>query len=407
MNPESPSERLKSEERLRQNTEAKPHASERELLMRVVNEMTAFEEDAATATGVFAELPPNDPLAKRGTERLESIKESYRDLAKRIASLHLSPESIREVYLKRAERTALPRVRLEYDNPQRASLESQEKYEAYIRQGLDEANRDNPPREVVNLSNAEDASIIAGQTFEDARHVTSEADRARQRFADRVHSHEYARRASANENLPPEVLEERKARSRQDNTYIGFPEVYPWPEDRNVVGEYHSDGPGADPRYADKIFLNPTNRTDEDIKSTAVHELAHRATRAEEGMSEVAKNLLMEGFNPNAPTFEITDDMDETTKKEILMWKNYVKNPTELDARRVQFIDDLTRLTDWKYGDPFTKEREEEALRLFDEGKLSSGGAEFLACIKPEYLQKIINTLAEAPVPDAEKKMAA
>lgn len=130
---------------------------------------------------------------------------------------------------------------------------------------------------------------------------------------------------------------------------------------------------------------------DENKEEAATHELVgHKATFAEYGMSQKAKDLFKEAV---------------ISEKDFLLsslvgryWDGYkyITNPTEIYARKKVLELEMEKLNIKKYGEPFIKDIHLPILiKLRDEKKLSESAIEFLEAIKPEYLEIIFNEIAE------------
>ena len=123
----------------------------------------------------------------------------------------------------------------------------------------------------------------------------------------------------------------------------------------------------------------PTERVGIDVPA---HEYEHQATRANKGISHYAKKLYHKSLTPEG------------------LKDKYRSDPTELDARKKALEYEMEKLGIKKIGEPFTREHYKKLLDLKMEFKLSIGTQEFIEIIKPEYFEKIMNTIAEAGEPE-------
>lgn len=117
------------------------------------------------------------------------------------------------------------------------------------------------------------------------------------------------------------------------------------------------------------------------------HEFAHQITGGKFFMSEYAIDLYKKAF-----------DSTKTSKEKILRdninEEEYLGNPTELDARKKVLEMDMEKLGIKNYGEEFTDEHYKKLIKLKKEGKLSNDAYDFLRVIKPEYIKKIMNSIA-------------
>ncbi len=126
----------------------------------------------------------------------------------------------------------------------------------------------------------------------------------------------------------------------------------------------------------------PSNPRDE-YKNAGIHEFTHQSTWGNILMSEKAKGLYVESFDET--------HLSEAEKKMV----RYYKNATERDARKKVLEYDMENLGIKKYGEKFTNEHYLKLLKIQKSGKLSADSEEFLRMTKPEYMEKVMNEIAE------------
>ena len=128
----------------------------------------------------------------------------------------------------------------------------------------------------------------------------------------------------------------------------------------------------ADIKYM-KEFVKDADKI---IPTLAIHEGQHLITDADDGMSDLAKQIYKEAYIPSG------NNKDD----------EYFGRPTELDARKKALDFDMEKFGIKKYEEKFTPKHHKELLKI--KKKLSSDSNEFLDKIKPESIQKIFNTIA-------------
>jgi len=123
----------------------------------------------------------------------------------------------------------------------------------------------------------------------------------------------------------------------------------------------------------------------------AIHEYAHKVTKADERLSLKAIELFSEAFDSLSVVTNLSGELNKDTIKSVA----YFSDPTEMYARKKEFDYDLERLGVKKYGEEFTIMHYLKAIKLQKDGKLSSGSMEFIYSIKPEKILKIMNEIAD------------
>jgi hypothetical protein len=181
--------------------------------------------------------------------------------------------------------------------------------------------------------------------------------------------------------------DETKARAEQKSRLDELDKDYVLESSEKI----EDDVPGAAAYYDyDKTHL-PHNGYD--LENTAVHEYQHQSTRGNMSMSDYAKDLYKKGFDPTKTTKEIV--VNGRTGEE------YFGTPTEMDARKKELELDMERFNIKKYGEKFTPKHLESLLKLQKKGIISN---EFLEMTKPEYLLKIMNTIAGTETKDKNQE---
>ncbi len=126
----------------------------------------------------------------------------------------------------------------------------------------------------------------------------------------------------------------------------------------------------------------------------AIHEFTHDMTHGDELLSEKAKALYTESYDPS----KLTDDEWRYNFKTLIEnGSQYYLEPTERDARKKALEYDMAKLGVKTYGEEFTDDHYKRLLELQKEGLLNPSASEFLRMTKPEYLKKIMNEIAENP----------
>lgn len=321
---------------------------------------------------------------------------------------------------------ARPRPELAKDNPQRNAFESYEEYQKYVEamrdkegEQLNEKQRQEwiqkalemfrvsrESRAIGNEATAKEAERLGnafmnwrdkvaqqdpGLQYQAARQVTpeqfakmsaaaqkaySQYDTQREWLADVVHSSAYEQKARESEGLTTDEIERRKKVSLSDNIRLVDP-FHQLDEDSSGVYTQSNSLFRGRRNVAGKAVL-AYGHGEEDTP-VAVHEGEHAVTDSKIRMSERAKKLYSESYEPKGP-----GGKDE-----------YYSKPWELDARKRTLEYDLERNGVWKYGQPFTEEHLRRALELGAEGKLEQDSVEFLRRIKLEKVVEIMNAIAE------------
>jgi hypothetical protein len=266
-------------------------------------------------------------------------------------------------------------------------------YEESIRPTFDEAR---------SLSDSE-IKIQSNQYQEALKNL----DDQREWLAGVVHSPEYARRLRVNERINDleeidgsyydvyeedvtgksknevlqDILARRKKRVIQDALRISDTVQYPIAEGE-LGGWNHKDEIDVPEQFRDLGIVDKDDAVLPE-STTGVHELEHHVTEGEMGISPAAKWLYGRAFN--------SDYINQTYPE----YAEYLSRPEEIDAFKREFEYNLEQITDWKYGEPFTPQLIEQIKKLRDEGKFNNGSQIFLDIIKPGYLMRVMNTLAQ------------
>ncbi len=143
--------------------------------------------------------------------------------------------------------------------------------------------------------------------------------------------------------------------------------------DGSVLGSYDSE--------SDNVEI--TKKAIDRNRSTPVHEFAHDMTFANMLLSKKALTLYTESF-----------DQSRMSQGELEMIE-YLKDPTERDARKKELEFELEKLGVKKYGEEFTDDHYRKMIELQKEQQFSNGADQFIRMTKPEYFKKIMNEIAE------------
>jgi hypothetical protein len=131
------------------------------------------------------------------------------------------------------------------------------------------------------------------------------------------------------------------------------------------------------------VFLN----NEYNDKVLDMHEYAHGMTDADYGLSPKAISLYKKAYKPSGGKED-----------------RYLSRPTELDARRINLINDAIKLKIWNYGDKFTKKHYDLLIESLKEGKLSFDSKDYIEHIKPEYFEKLMNEIALNDLEEVKKE---
>lgn len=354
----------------------------------------------------LSRLSSNDPFVTETRVHAKSIYQRAISVMKgAVAALALLSTNPALAEIETTELlSGVDHVELKYDNPQREAYKSADAYREYLDGQIKRyeelhvqySDMHRYTGRVVNSelkSLREEANALESDTeagIDRAERMSMRynlnyrpsIDSVRQSLADQMYSSEYTVRARA-EGLTDEEIEKRRARIKQDPVYITNPDAM-----SGADGDYHDTREVIPEHLRDTVRVRQHGATEKnEFEQTVVHELQHYLTRGNEGLSQTAKDLYKEAFDEGHYANYQTPNGKPANE--------YLSNPTELDARRKEFERQFEQLTDWKYGQPFTSERIKQAKQLLNEGKLDHGAAQFLNAIKPEYLERIMNTLAD------------
>jgi hypothetical protein len=126
-----------------------------------------------------------------------------------------------------------------------------------------------------------------------------------------------------------------------------------------------------------QIYAPYDDSNDARVREAIVHEMWHGITKANEGISGRAKEVL-----------------DFTYKSAPKIDNKYYSNPTERSARLNSLYMDMKKLG-IKYGKEFTSEDYKILKKAYDANKLSQGSREIIETTEPEDLPRLINALAQ------------
>ncbi len=222
----------------------------------------------------------------------------------------------------------------------------------------------------------------------------------------------YLARAKA-EGLTLHDIEKRKERPRDIGIYYKNVKYLVTP-DGGVADAYtHKDPSG---RGNDSIVVALQSSSLERGDFVVPHELTHDEDMGEGGMSAYAKKLYRQSFIVTDEKILKTGHMNfvepETgkiflaevtnmTPDKLLEHYNYLKDPLERSAFKVEFGLELEKLGVKKYSDPYTPEVHAKVIQLLKEGKFSGDTRQFLMVTYPGDLEKIMNTIAAGGIKTA------
>lgn len=203
-------------------------------------------------------------------------------------------------------------------------------------------------------------------------------DEQREWMANVAYSPEYERKAIEEEGLSrKEVEKRRKIVLEIDPSMSDKFNPLPKINSKNLVGVYY---PPKTPGDVGKYVADLEEMATTSPPAIVVHELKHAMT---EGgwLSNKALKLYAEAFVPSPKIGKKSDE--------------YVIDRGEIDAWKGEFEYELEKNGVWKYGENFTQEHLQKALKLQKEGKLSDQSESFLNYLKHEKIPEIMNTIAE------------
>ncbi len=166
-----------------------------------------------------------------------------------------------------------------------------------------------------------------------------------------------------------------------------------------------------------KVYLPSENYTDKNsIETTGGHEFQHEITEGNDLMTPYAKNLYTNSIKNqfNLSPVELKEKTATFSKEDWNLYKElgiyeedgeqnlikkleYFKDPTEIDARKKTFERELEQMSIWKYGETFTMQHLEEALKKFN--SFSWGSQCFLTLMNKEAIPTIMNSIAAIETP--------
>lgn len=372
---------------------------EEPVIVEMERDMQRLSLDGAEIDRILEKLPADDAVAIEAHERQSGIRARVGSILQN-AALSLSLLSAPSLVHAQEGAPTTPEhtrshVELEYDNPQRSAYESPEKYMQYV---------SGEYKRYMNSTQTSISQLLAGTeplshamypavgepdtkaiqaAFEPivATHSRArlQSDSERQWMADVYYSPEHVQRLR-DEEYSDEQIKDILSRVQQDKI-----DILPGEDLGSSDGIYHpSEYYDADDPLA---AINDRIRIDDSLENAVtIHELQHRTKRGE--VSSRARALYAEAFDG-------THYLDKGFIEDGRSMVEYLQTPTELDARKKELEYDLERHTDWKYGQPFTPKQIEQLQQLRKQGLLSYGSEQFLNVIKPEYLERIMNELAD------------
>lgn len=242
----------------------------------------------------------------------------------------------------------------------------------YIKQGIAEAKK--------NLENP--IAYSYSDYINEYGQVYKDFDAQRDWVKKNIETEEYKRRLAGELNSESAGEELQKMRlERVDKT--------PYVLEEGWIKE------GAGGKYdPEKDTVTLGSGTVED--GTGLHEYTHASTRSNMLMSQKAADLYTKSFNDDG--FKTNGEYFESAE--------YFNNPTERHARKKHLEYDMEKLGVKKYDEPFTPLHYKKLLDLLKEGKLSKDSEEFIRMTKPEYMEQIMNEIADASLPDTDTHQA-
>jgi hypothetical protein len=250
-------------------------------------------------------------------------------------------------------------------------------------------------------------------TPEDIAKARAFYEKQRAWLIDVVTSPEYKRRLLEQEGMTEKDLEDRIATIKKIPLDIQTA-MKPYIDDKgNIIAFYNSD--------TKKVELPPTGFDDIDkmVKNIAFHELEHGITDGDEKMSDYAESLYKKAFsysgddndfineilsklpgitfNNEKHLFELAATAPQKSKDayDRYKWMQYLKNPSELDARKKVFEHELEEKGIKKYDEKFTPELFNKIISPEIFNSLSPNSQEFLNHVNETYIYQIMNTVAE------------
>lgn len=142
-----------------------------------------------------------------------------------------------------------------------------------------------------------------------------------------------------------------------------------------------------------KLRYSKDKDDEHNYRMSAIHEGEHVATANEKYMSPYAVELYKKALNKDARV-TVYGENDEKYIFHV-NGSDGLSEPTELDARKKTTEYFMEQSGIKKYEEKFTKEHYEKLLELLKENKVPNDVRQFLEMIKSEYIEQIMNTIAD------------
>lgn len=142
-----------------------------------------------------------------------------------------------------------------------------------------------------------------------------------------------------------------------------------------------------------KLRYSKDKDDEHNYRMSAIHEGEHLLTANGKYMSQYAIDLYKKALNKDAHV-TVYGENDEKYIFSV-NGTDPLSEPNELDARKKTTEYFMEQSGIKKYEEKFTKEHYKKLLELLKEDKVPNDVRQFLEMIKPEYIEQIMNTIAD------------
>ncbi len=219
----------------------------------------------------------------------------------------------------------------------------------------------------------------------DIEHSYAIGDEQRAWLFDKVNSNEYKERLSGEFDDPKISEKNYKIRKMKlsDKDYNVHPQDTLEGDDKGTALAWYT------PKNDNVEITRSATSID---RTTPVHEFTHDMTIGNFLLSKKAVEMYSESFDKSRM---IPGELERI---------EYLKDPTERDARKKQLEFELEELGVKKYGEEFTDAHYNKIIELQNLGKFSEGADQFIRMTKPSYFKKIMNEIAERKMVNTDQQ---
>ena len=251
-------------------------------------------------------------------------------------------------------------------------------------------------KDVKNLQKSDNIENVVESNVNNIKQIISNYDIGRQWVLDNINNPEYLERLKKEEEKSdPDMSKSDLRKKTEMDKLIRTTGA----SDRNFkLSSDISKSYGPTNKSVGAFYNTLENKThfplDADSSVAveyAIHEYAHKVTRANNFLSPRAIELFSNAFD----SLSVVSNLSGVSSNDTVENVQYFSDPTEMYARKKVFDHDLEILGVKKYEEKFTMEHYLKVLNLQKEGKLSSGSNQFLYSVKPKMIIKIMNEIAD------------